>query len=139
MNEQSKNAVKAESDQLVSGGDLFQKSLVESSRKFWSEECLSVIHWTGIALLYIGLGVPALTFGHPIYALVCLAVVTLFVSIGNRYARRLSKRQANVAGWIAVACLVFMWLEMLFPNTMEDRGRDIGCPMPPAQIRTGAT
>src|SRR5580698_1494557 len=62
VNEQSKNAVNAESDQIVSGGDLFQKGLVESSRKFWSgERPLSVIHWTGIALLYIGVGVFALT------------------------------------------------------------------------------
>lgn len=58
VNEHSKNALNAESDQIVSGGDLFHKSLVESSRKFWSgERPLSVIHWTGIALLYIGVGV----------------------------------------------------------------------------------
>ena len=30
-----------------------------------------------------------------------------------------TKRQANVAGWIAVACLLFMWLEMLIPNAMK--------------------
>jgi hypothetical protein len=30
-----------------------------------------------------------------------------------------SKRQTDVAGWIAVACLVFMWLEMLIPNAMK--------------------
>jgi hypothetical protein len=112
--------VNAESDQIVSGGDLFQKSLVESSRKFWSGESLSVIHWTGIALLYIGVGVFALAFGYPIHIILAsLAAVTLFVSVGNRCARRLSKRQANVAGWIAVACLVVMWLEMLVPNTMK--------------------
>ena len=107
MNEHSKNAFNAESDQIVSGGDLFHKSF-------------SVIHWTGIALLYIGAGVIALIFGvNPIYILVSLAAVTLFVSIGNRCARRLSKRQADVAGWIAVACLVYMWLEMLLPHAME--------------------
>ena len=107
VNEHSKNALNAESDQIVSGGDLFHKSF-------------SVIHWTGIALLYIGVGVIALIFGvNPIYILVSLAVVTLLVSIGNRCARRLSKRQADVAGWIAVACLVFMWLEMLLPHAME--------------------
>jgi hypothetical protein len=31
----------------------------------------------------------------------------------------LSKRQANVAGGIAVACLVFMWVEMLIPSAMK--------------------
>ena len=30
-----------------------------------------------------------------------------------------SKRHANVVGWVAVACLVFMWLEMLIPNAMK--------------------
>jgi hypothetical protein len=123
VNEHPKNAVNADSAQFVSGGDLFQKSLVESSRKFWSgERPLGVLHWTGIALLYIGAGGFALTFGlRPIYILASLAVVTLFLSVGSRCARRLSKRQANVAGWLAVACLVFMWLEMLVPNTMDRR------------------
>ena len=99
---------------------LFHNSLVESNRKLWSgERPLSVIHWAGIALLYIRVGVFALIFGvNPIYIFVSLAAVTLLVGIGNRCARRLSKRQANVAGWIAVACLVFMWLEMLLPHAM---------------------
>jgi hypothetical protein len=120
VNEHCKNAANAESDQIASGGDLFQKSLVDSSRKFWSGEPLSVIHWTGIALLYIGVGGFGLIFGlRPIYILASLASGTLFVSVGNRCPRRLSKRQANVAGWIALACLVFMWLEMLVPNTMK--------------------
>jgi hypothetical protein len=121
VNEHSKNAVNAESDQIVSGGDLFQKSLVESGRKFWSEErSLGVLHWTGIALLYIGVGGLALIFVlRPIYILASLASGTLFVSVGSRCARHLSKRQANVAGWLAVVCLVFMWLEMLVPNTMD--------------------
>jgi|SRR5580692_7646901 hypothetical protein len=98
VNEHYKNAVNAESDQIVSGGDLFQKSLlVESSRNFWSgERPLSTIHWTGIALLYIGVGTFALALGYPtFYILASLAVVTLFVSVGYRCARRLSKRQGT--------------------------------------------
>jgi len=31
----------------------------------------------------------------------------------------MTKRQANFAGWIAIGCLVFMWLEMLAPELYE--------------------
>jgi hypothetical protein len=76
-------------NRLSDGHELLRRSGVESDRKFWSgERPLSVVHWIGILLMFITLGVGIAMWGNYVASIMVLGGLALFLVLGNLRARR---------------------------------------------------